>query len=124
MSNKEKVTKGLECHYEALESSCDICPYKDEWTCQLSLCKDAFTLLKEQEAKTKHCNDIALEYAKEVFRLQTLLKEQPNIVRCKDCKHSCGRGRGMYCQFIECEKTGAFHKEDWFCANGEKKEDR
>ena len=44
------------------------------------------------------------------------------IVLCKDCKHSCGRGRGMYCQFIECGKTGAFHKEDWFCADGEERE--
>ena len=26
----------------------------------------------------------------------------------------------MYFQFVECEKTGAFHKEDWFCADGEK----
>lgn len=53
MPDKEKVIKGLKCHYEALESSCDICPYKDEWTCQLSLCKDALTLLKEQEAEIK-----------------------------------------------------------------------
>jgi hypothetical protein len=40
------------------------------------------------------------------------------LIRCKDCKHGCGRGRGIYCQFIECEKTGALHKEDWFCADG------
>ena len=43
------------------------------------------------------------------------------LIRCKDCKHGCGRGRGMYCQFIECGKTGAFHKEDWFCADGERR---
>jgi len=45
------------------------------------------------------------------------------LIRCKDCKHGCGREHGMYFQFIECEKTGAFHKEDWFCADGEHKED-
>lgn len=53
-----------------------------------------------------------------------LLKEQPQIVRCKDCKRSGGRGRGIYCQFIECENTGTFHKDDWFCADGERKESR
>lgn len=42
------------------------------------------------------------------------------IVRCKNCQHNCGKGRETYYQFIECEKTGAFHKEDWFCADGKK----
>ena len=37
---------------------------------------DALNLLKEQEEKMKHLNNITLEYEKEVFRLQTLLKEQ------------------------------------------------
>ena len=43
------------------------------------------------------------------------------LVMCKECKHSCGRGRGIYCQFIQCGKTGAFHKEDWFCGDGKVK---
>ena len=50
MPDKEKVIEGLKCHYEGLKSSCDICPYKDEWACQISLCGDALALLKEQEA--------------------------------------------------------------------------
>lgn len=36
----------------------------------------AIDLLKEQEEKIEHLNNITLEYEKEVFRLQTLLKEQ------------------------------------------------
>ena len=56
--------------------------------------------------------------------IESICLTSEEIVRCKDCKHSYGRGRGMYCQFIECEKTGAFHKEDWFCADGKKKEDQ
>lgn len=47
---------------------------------------DAIGLLKEQREKMEHLNNITLEYEKEVFRLQTLLKEQ-EVVRCKDCKH-------------------------------------
>lgn len=49
-------------------------------------------------------------------------EDRQEIVQCKDCKHSCGRGRGVYCQFIYCGKTGAFHKEDWFCAYGERRD--
>lgn len=47
---------------------------------------------------------------------------QPEIVRCHECKHKCGRGQGLYSQFIECGKTGGLHKEDWFCGDGEKEE--
>ena len=41
-----------------------------------------------------------------------LLKEQPEIVRCKDCKHriSCT----IYLEAAEAEN------EDWFCASGER----
>ena len=37
---------------------------------------DVLELQKEQKEKMEHLNNITLEYAKEVFRLQTLLKEQ------------------------------------------------
>lgn len=48
--------------------------------------------------------------------------EMRPLVLCKYCKHNCGRGNGLYYQFIECDKTGTFHKENWFCADGEHKE--
>ena len=41
-------------------------------------------LLKEQKEKMEHLNNITLEYEKEVFRLQTLLKED-----CHNCKLEC-----------------------------------
>lgn len=47
-----------------------------------------------------------------------LLKEQPEIVRCKDCK---------YCEYPNSKKEwckkGHLHKnaETWFCADGEGK---
>ena len=45
------------------------------------------------------------------------MKEQPQIVRCKDCKHhgkdTCSAGAGI-----------AFPPpDDWFCADGEKRTD-
>ena len=48
------------------------------------------------------------------------LKEQPDIVRCRDCK---------YCEYPQSEKEwckkGHLHgnAENWFCADGERKDD-
>ena len=94
-------------------------------SCMLKLHADALALLKEHEAKTKHCNDIALEYAKEVFRLQTLLKEQPEIVRCKDCKHlehiyTLDELNGKKCYVCRKHSFTGLREEDWFCADGER----
>ena len=57
MPDKEKVIKGLECHYEGLKRSCNFCPYKDEWACQIVLCGDALALLREQEFATEFILD-------------------------------------------------------------------
>lgn len=43
-----------------------------------------------------------------------LLKEQPQIVRCKDCKHY----KDGKC-FYTMRRHGL--KDDWFCADGERK---
>lgn len=44
------------------------------------------------------------------------LEEQPEIVRCRDCKNgeqgACGYG-------IDCD--GVWHADDWFCADGERR---
>ena len=46
------------------------------------------------------------------------LKEQPEIVRCKDCKHKGTEECAMY--------DGHLFRlpDDWFCADGERKEGR
>ena len=44
------------------------------------------------------------------------------VVRCQDCKYNSGRCQGIYIQFVTCCKTGAPHKEDWYCADGERKD--
>ena len=48
--------------------------------------------------------------------------KMPEIVRCKDCKWNSGYGRGMYACFCTCYKTGSPHKDNWFCADGERKD--
>lgn len=48
----------------------------------------------------------------------SLLKEQPEIVRCKDCKHGTYVvGVGML-PFVK--RCGVDHELDWFCADGER----
>ncbi len=57
----------------------------------------------------------------EISLLDDLLKEQEKVIQCKDCKYNTGNCRGLYVQFVTCYKTGTPHKEDWFCADGERK---
>lgn len=51
-----------------------------------------------------------------------LLKSQPQIVRCKDCKY-CGSEIRHGIKFAKCElKHNWMPQEDWFCADGERRE--
>lgn len=44
------------------------------------------------------------------------------LVRCKDCEHSCVKG--MCPDLFFCERCEIFCGGDWFCAEGRKKDDR
>ena len=55
-----------------------------------------------------------------------LLKEQPEIVRCEDCKHRPtypeaygAEINGRWCYW--CELLMAWKPDDWFCANGKRR---
>ena len=52
--------------------------------------------------------------------VEDLSSAQPEIIRCKDCKHYNGEDRDICCPLADCaqSKCGA----DWFCADGERKE--
>lgn len=39
-------------------------------------------------------------------------------IRCEDCKHKVGEHDGYIC----CDKN-TWHEPDWFCADGERKEE-
>lgn len=58
-------------------------------------------------------------------KVEQLLKEHPQIVRCKDCKH------GKYEEWdngecvdktVCCDEYGIHKPYWWFCADGERKE--
>ena len=94
MADREKVIKGL----EELEGF---------------LFKE-YTNIKAEESKIYYDRFKSLSNAIE------LLKEQSQIVRCKDCKHrdpedkKCDCGHGIRWQLPR--------EDDWFCADGKRKE--
>ena len=52
-----------------------------------------------------------------LLRYKKLLEEQPQIVRCKDCV----RRKDLACPMFDGETDRAY--DDWFCADGERKND-
>lgn len=107
MTDRKKVLKGLECCIASWCEACaKDCPYRE--TCYKT---EPMNVMKPVMVD-------ALE----------LLKEQPQIVRCKDCKHrptypeAYGANvNGEWCYW--CELHGAWKHDDWFCADGEVKQD-
>lgn len=95
MIDREKVINELVEHIEsALAVDSDYVDYV-----RTDLLQYTVALLKEQGEKMEHLNNITLEYEKEVFRLQTLLKEQeavePTLIR---------EGRNKYYSYYVCPR--------------------
>lgn len=69
---------------------------------------DADALVKSTDKESVHAWEIALAPTVDAVE----------VVRCKDCRwgrKSCGN--------IECSADSSYHGYDWFCANGERRED-
>ena len=47
----------------------------------------------------------------------------PEIVVCKDCKHSCDYTDIYHDHAYKCTKNGGYHNDSWFCADGKRKEE-
>lgn len=95
MPDREKTIKGLE--YCSELQTCFGCPYcKGSPTCQDDLCKDALQLIKEQ----------------------------PEIIRCKDCKN-WKPGEIVRDNFIppRCDLNGGGWSSDNYCSWAIRKED-
>lgn len=53
--------------------------------------------------------------------ISTMLHQIQELVRCKDCKYvECEGVEG----FLVCDLSGFSHSPEFFCADGERKEDR
>ena len=91
----DKVIKGLECCTNISPDGClMLCPYKDE----------------KDETYSGFCEQVLKQDA------LALLKEQPEIVRCKDCKY-----------YDHCNGCMSWHdvnsnNDNWYCADGERRD--
>lgn len=117
MRNREEVIKGLEVCVSREPGGnyiCDKCPYEvDGNDCEINSIKDAIAMLKEQGDEIT-----ALSIALAMY-------ENQDIVRCKDCKYmerlpwlDDEDSKAMVCR--KHNYTG-MRKEDFFCADGERK---
>ena len=89
MTDNEKIIKGIDCC--SSPAGCGYCPYFQT-------------------------DDLNADCLHHLFRdVKKLLKEQPQIVRCKDCKK-----QGSYDCHIT-SLTGQTSSDDWFCADGEER---
>lgn len=105
MAEREKVIKGLEC-CTAPGRNCDMrCPYYDEDECEARLERDALILLKEQS----NCENCAMA-----------IEDRQPVIRCKDCKNAEPAFDG---KMARCKIRG-LRKNDWFCADGKRKESK
>lgn len=77
------------------------------------LVRDALAMLKEREEEIENLKQTAQSMMEGVC----LLKEQM-IVCCKDCKFQVNRGR----RYPECDKHFLLAKDNWFCADVERKD--
>ena len=124
MPNIEKVICGWErcrkCHEVPMvfsEAYRD-CEYTRGMYCRQDiLIEDTIALLRDQQnviSQLKVVNDALFE----------AVAEQKQIVRCQDCQHWIGGGIDDKDNFIPPKCT--WHNEpkhaDWFCADGERKE--
>jgi hypothetical protein len=98
MPDREKVIKAIETHISTDDSvGCDDCTYENDGWCMTRVMTDALALLKEQ----------------------------PEIIRCKDCKHRtkrvCNNLEFYECEHLRYQQTKCGVTDDWFCADGERR---
>lgn len=115
MADIEKVVKGLECCSGNIGTDCNECPYNANGNldvCGTLLADDALELLKEQQDRLEQ---MTLDNT-DLRNCYEELKDRPEIVRCKDCKHyTLEPGKW------ECDLYDWVHEPDWFCKDGERK---
>lgn len=102
-----------------IESIEDYEPYARDLPCvtiKSGLILDVIALLKDQQnviSGLKVINDGLCE----------AVTEQKQIVRCKDCKHGVKTATFRYYQNLTwCIQHSKAHNDDWFCADGQKKD--
>ena len=120
MPDREKVFDALRnC---ITEPKCKDCPWEtcEEFhqtkTIPLDLCLDILKLLKEQEKQKFLVDENGKITPLPIVYPNCPLKEQEAVVRCKDCVHWDELTQA-------CDEIDGIFLPDWFCADGERRED-
>ena len=82
---------------------------RDDYKGIMSYIDDTLALLKEQESIIKTLKS-------DLQETLDIVANRGNVVRCKDCKH--WEQLNGHCPF-----NSIFTNADWFCADGERKEE-
>jgi len=64
-----------------------------------------------------YCDNLFCYNDQLIEDFETLMKEQEPVVRCRDCKHWTVGDFGPFCPYHYDARP------DWFCADGERKEE-
>lgn len=101
MSDRDKILKAWE--------RCNKCIFP-------SLVGDQTPYLECEYTLGLHCRQDKL-----IMDTIRFIESQPEIVRCKDCKHAKVQNKNeVWCCFVD---DGFSHEPDWFCADGERRTD-
>lgn len=112
MADREKVISNLQGVYEYLRHF-ENTAKMGEWV------SDALALLKEQkETIERQERHLATMYANQIMN-----EDRPEIVRCKNCKHGTDPILPYRKGCVWCERVNRHNSEDWFCADGERRDD-
>ena len=113
--DREKVIKSLKWFRDRDKWREGIMIHDDHAEVRKRICDDALALLKEDQ-KLLDLQHGALRGSSDMVELLfNKLDDQPQIVRCKDCKHILPKG--FY------HKHSRKVTDDWFCADGERRTD-
>lgn len=83
--NKDEIKKALECCSENTMNNCKNCPYYYIFNCNDTLCKDALTLITEQDEEIERLKD---DYAKlqELFAQYQMASDKEIIAQKKEAE--------------------------------------
>ena len=119
MAKREKVIKGLK---SCSEVDCTECQYGKEGhghsDCIERLCADTLALVKEREQAMKEKDGTISNL---IAQIKEISQCYERVVRCKDCKHYDGDENSS---LGTCLENGVCSTQEWFCADGERKEGR
>lgn len=103
----EKVKEGLAACF-MIDGTCSTCPYFAE----------CYPLQGQSKRGVPYKDTVALidGLAQEIEQL----KQRPDVVRCKDCKHQNWINAETGC--IVCKFGRGTNAPDWYCADGERKD--